>query len=148
MGPSDQTLCKNALSGIYNLMRAWRRRWPFLYHVNKPFTVNYIYQSKSATAAVHIILSCGHVFILWLKISILFTRTQLYIRYVMVKSTDGGATGGGKRYRRGGVFFLARNTCIHTVEQSRHVNRAVLHIDELTCGLLQFRIVFYYLLLD
>ena len=34
-----------------------------------------IYQSKSATAAVHLILSCGHVFILWLKISILFTRT-------------------------------------------------------------------------
>ena len=26
-----------------------------------------IYQSKSATAAVHLILSCSHVLILWLK---------------------------------------------------------------------------------
>ena len=75
MGPSDQTLGKNALSGIYNLMRACGGMAAIFVLYKQTVASHDIYEYKSATAAVHLILSCSHVFILWLKISILFTRT-------------------------------------------------------------------------
>ena len=76
MGPSDQTLGENAPSKKYNLVKAPVEA-AILVSCKQTFASHYIHKYKSATAAIQLLLSCSHVFIMWLKISILFTRTDL-----------------------------------------------------------------------